>query len=159
MCEMVLVQGGLGGVPIGGLTRRLHVVDKLPPVPPSCLIKPSPTALHVADKLPPVSPHRVIAREMYCLHVADKLPPVSPADIAEGEDTDPAGNTVTASTNAVVGGLILRAVHADNAPITEWEITTQTVASAMVDLFEFSEPQGDGFTRTLSIKADANLAP
>ena len=75
------------------------------------------------------------------------------------EDTDNADNTVLASANAVVEGLELRATHADDAPIMSWEIAAQTVDSSpstIVDLFEFSEPQ-DSATRTLRIKADANI--
>ena len=74
------------------------------------------------------------------------------------EDIDPASNTVTASANAVVEGLTLKAAHADNIPITRWKITTQTVATSPVGLFELSEPQ-DSATQTLRIRADANLAP
>ena len=73
-----LVQGGLGGVPIGGLTRRLQVADKLLPVPPQGNYEAAVMLLHVADKLLPVSPDRWWHSLELFLHVADKLLPVSP---------------------------------------------------------------------------------
>ena len=101
--------------------------------------------------------HTIIARAMS----SDGSAPTTAAFIIDVinadeitlEDTDPAGNTVTASANAAVEGLTLRAVHADSAPITGWEIT-----AADVDLFELSEPE-DSATQTLRIRANADLAP
>ena len=71
------------------------------------------------------------------------------------EDTDNADNIALASTGAVVLGLTLEAVHADNAPIMSWEIAAPSTAA---DLFEFSEPE-ESTIQTLRIKADANINP
>ena len=75
-------------------------------------------------------------------------------------DRDGGNNVAVASTNTVVIGMTLEAAHDDGDPITGWEIIAQTVASspsAMVDLFEFGEPQNSA-TQTLRIRADADLA-
>ena len=72
-------------------------------------------------------------------------------------DINSASDTVTAFVNAVVEGLTLRAVHADNDPITDWKITAQTDDSTgSVDLFDLSEPE-DSAIQTLRIKDNADL--
>ena len=57
-------------------------------------------------------------------------------------------NVVAASTGSVVLGMTLEATHADNAPITAWELSQDA------DVFELTQAAGSS-TQGLKIRADA----